>query len=299
MGGFNKFFKDGTGGLRGGANNATKAFESNERKTGASSVWAGSIPVAFWDMEEGGSGTTVTDRSSAGNNLDLTLVTNNGGVAPAWDTSGATGGPVRGTYSLKLETGGENQGYIADNSKLDFAADAAFSISMWVQKDNQSDGNTSTYIAKMASSSPYRGYEVGCETGAKIKFFLVDTYLSKALGVRTSVSHMSNNDDWHHIVVTYDGSGEDNGVTIYHDGTGKTLDSAENALEIIITDTLDTEDTTVNTDIFTMGSRVSSQYTDVYMDDVAIFDIELTAAMVTDLYNSGASVDIADGIPKS
>lgn len=291
--GFNKNFKDGRGGLRGGANNASGGFQSSEARSSSDDSSNSDPPIAFWDMEEGGSGTTVTDRSAAGNGLDLTLRTKNGGTAPSWNTES-----VRGTYSVKLEGGGQNQGFIADNDLLDFAPTDAFSVSMWVKKDNSSDGSTTTYMAKMSATSPaYRGWEIGVITGAKIKFFIVDAWTSPALGVQTSVSHMSHNSAWNHIVVTYDGSAEDNGVTIYHNGTGKTLDSASNALETIVSDTLDTDDTTVNADIFTLGSRSASQYADIYTDDVAIFDYELTAAQVTSIYNSGDSLDVSDGIP--
>ena len=292
--GFNKNFKDGRAGLKGGSGNASSGFQSSEAKSSEGGSSNSNPPIAFWDMEEGGSGTTVTDRSDAGNGLDLTLRTKNGGTAPSWSTES-----VRGTYSVKLDNGGQNQGYIADNDLLDFAPTDAFSVSMWVKNEGSGNNNTATYMAKMSATSPaYRGWEIGVIAGANIKFFLVDAWTSPALGVKTSVSHMSNNSAWNHIVVTYDGSAEDNGVTIYHNGTGKTLDSAANALVTAgIDDTLDTDDTTVNADIFTLGSRSASQYADIHTDDVAIFDYELTADQVTSIYNSGAGLDVSDGIP--
>jgi hypothetical protein len=108
---------------------------------------------------------------------------------------------------------------------------------------------------------------------------------------------MSSNSNWNHIVLTYDGNAEDNGVTIYHNAVGKTLDSASNALATMTADTLETDDTTINSDIFTLGSRATGQHAGIFMDDVAVFDYELTAAQVTSIYNSGAGLDVSDGIP--
>jgi hypothetical protein len=289
MSGFNKNFKGGDGGLRAGSGAST--FESSDHRAGAGGGSNSNPPVAFWDMEEGGSGTTVTDRSDAGNSLDLTI-RDTGGALPTWDT----GDKLRGTYSLKI-AGNNDQAYIADNAKLDFAANAAFSLSMWVKKIDLDDTDTVTYLAKMANSSPYRGYEVGAVAGGVIKFLFVDTYSSAALAVKTSTTHMSSNSNWNHIVVTYDGSAEDNGVTIYHNAVGKTLDSTSNALATMIADTLETDDTTINSDIFTLGSRATGLHAGVFMDDVAVFDYELTAAQVTSIYNSGAGLDVSAGIP--
>lgn len=295
MSGFNKNFKDGSAGLRGGANNASGGFQSSEAKSSEDGGGSDNSnpPIAFWDMEEGGEGTTATDRSEAGNNLDLTIRDIDGGALPTWDS----GTKARGSYSLKI-AGTKDQAFIADNAKLDFNANEAFSFSMWIKKVNSTSSSTAAFLSKMANSSPYRGYEVGFESGQRPYFYLISTWGSAALGVKTSVAHMGSSAAWHHIVVTYDGSGSENGVTIYHNAVGKTRQSASDALlEFNTSDTLSAGDTTTNSDIFALGSRASGLHNNIYMDDVAVFDYELTAAQVTSIYNSGDSLDVSDGIP--
>ena len=107
--------------------------------------------------------------------------------------------------------------------------------------------------------------------------------------------HMNNTTDWHHIVATYDGTAESAGVVVYFDGTAHTI--ANGGLTNYITDTLNTDDITVNATDFTLGSRAHAHHANIHLDDVAIFDYVLTAAQVTSIYNSGNSLDVSDGIP--
>ena len=136
MSGFNKNFKDGRAGLKGGSGNASSGFQSSEAKSSEGGSSNSEPPIAFWDMEEGGSGTTVTDRSDAGNGLDLTIRDVGGGAPPTWDS----GTKARGSYSLKI-AGTRDQAYITDNDLLDFAADDTFSVSFFVR--NVSTGSPS------------------------------------------------------------------------------------------------------------------------------------------------------------
>ena len=292
MGGFNKNFKDGRGGLKGGANNASSGFQSSEAKSSDDAGGSSNSepPIAFWDMEEDGSGTTATDRSAAGNNLNLTIRDVGGGALPTWDS----GTKARGSYSLKI-AGTQDQAHIADNNLLDFAADDTFSVSFFVRNISSGSPSGWGYINKMANSSPYRGWGVENTSPGKIDFFVVETWASSALGLRTAAAHMNNTTDWHHIVATYDGSADSAGVVIYFDGTAHTI--ANGGIVNYITDTLNTDDTTVNATDLTLGSRATGHHAQIYLDDVAIFDYVLTADQVTSIYNSGASLDVSDGIP--
>jgi hypothetical protein len=287
MSGFNKNFKDGRGGLRGGANNASGGFQSSEAKSSSSNS---NPPIAFWDMEEDGSGTTATDRSEAGNGLDLTIRDVGGGSLPTWDS----GTKARGSYSLKI-AGTQDQAHIADDGKLDFAADDTFSVSFFVRNIGTGSPSGWAYICKMANSAPYRGWAIENTSPGKINFFLVETWATAAIGLRTAASHMNNTTDWHHIVATYDGSADEAGVVVYFDGTAYT--KAGGGLTSVVTDTLNTDDTTVNATDLTLGSRATGQHASIYLDDVAIFDYVLTADQVTSIYNSGDSLDVSDGIP--
>ena len=133
--GFNKTFKDGTGGLRAGSNNATRAFESSEKKTGGGggSFYANSVPLAYWNFDQG-SGGTVNDVSSAGNSLNGTKSSDDNDSSldlPAWDTTNK----VRGNSSLLFVANKNEAVVVPDNNLLDFNTDDTFSISCcWWQQ---------------------------------------------------------------------------------------------------------------------------------------------------------------------
>jgi len=299
VGGFNKFFKDGTGGLRGGGNNATKAMESSERKTSTSSVWDDSIPVGYWDMSDG-SGDTVSDVSSAGNNLDGTRDASPGDDGPAWDTSNK----VRGSNSLLFEDGDSDRVIVDDNDALDFNVDDAFSISCWVKRAGTTNGGIyGGVICKMAQTSAdddaWEGYALYVKGAAQKqpKFLLYDgSGGAEALRVAGPAAAI-NDTDWHHLIVTYNGNAALSGIKMYLDGSALSLSQ--------VTDTLETDDDILTSTDLIFGAFINNTSTnstlwhfDGHMDEIAIWDKEISSDEVTDLYNSGAGNDLTNGIPK-
>ena len=309
--GFNKNFKDGAGGLRGGANNATKAFESSERRTdfgdGGASYYANSVPLAYWTMEDG-SGDTVTDQSSAGNNLNGTKRTTGASGRPTWDSSTK----VRGTYSLNFDgVNATNGDYVTvpDNNLLDFSTDDPFTISAWIKRAGNGTGQLGhgivTKSAQASSTdSPFEGYALwfggsGDTQQRRVSFYLYRniTGIQQLRVQSTNLVFATTDLNWHNIVATYNGNSNLSGVKIYVDGSS--ID-----IELEASDTLSPGmDITTSTPL-SIGSFINNaQSGDIFypfdgnMDEVAIWTKELSAEEVAASYNSGAGVDLANGIP--
>ena len=298
MSGFSKHFKDGTGGLRGGANNATLGFRSAERKITASNVWDDSIPVGYWDMSDG-SGTKVSDVSSAGNDLSGTLKGTSDDY-PDWDSTNK----VRGSYSLLFEDGSSQASWTADNNVLDFNVDDPFSMSAWIKKISGTSTADASIMAKLATYSitpadnDFEGYELYLKGGKQPTFLLYQDG-SNYLWTHGGATDEIEDTDWHHILVTYNGNSDLSGVKIYIDGSAASMTQT--------TDTLDTSDDIVTQTDFSIGARGLGRTTgtgtrnhfDGNIDEAAIWSKVLSTDEIADVYNSGDANDLTDGIPKS
>lgn len=269
---------------------------------GGVSYYADSVPVVYYDMSDG-SGDTVSDVSSAGNNLDGTKASTQTGQ-PLWDTSTK----VRGAYSLQFDHNDSDAVLVSDNAALDFSTDDAFSISCWIKRVGTADsGNVVGMVTKMAQSSssdsPFEGYALWFNDSQQRRpSFLLYKNVTGLQQLRVQASSLAFADtdtDWHHILVTYNGNSNLDGVTMYIDGSSVTT-SLESA------DTLPPgTDITTATDLCLGGFiNSTSNNSRIYsfaghMDEVAIWNKELSSAEVTAVYNNGSGVDLTNGIPSS
>lgn len=303
--GFNKRHKDGTAGLAGGANNATRTFSSGEvyEGGGGGSYFADSVPVGYWNMEDG-SGATVSDVSSAGNSLDGTRVGTSGDDGPDWDSVNK----VRGSYSLAFDDGSGNNVQIEDNDALDFNTTDAFSISCWIKRDTLSGmDSTGGLVTKMAQFGQgddviFEGYSLYLGSSQEQPAFLLYRQPSTAQQLRVTggPSNLIEDLNWHHIVATYNGDPQLSGVKIYFDGEALTT--------ALVTDNLGPEDDIVNSTKLCFGAFINQTTpepdTTIFefsgnMDEIAIFSKELSAEEVTALYNEGNGNDLTNGIPSA
>lgn len=98
-------------------------------------------------------------------------------------------------------------GDLADFGYLD-----KFSLAAWV-RINESEGGT--IISRMADMPQGEGYSVALE-GGTLHVRLVKRWLDDA--IRVSTCDTLTPGDWHHVLVTYDGSRLASGVRVYLDG---------------------------------------------------------------------------------
>ena len=216
-----------------------------------------------------------------------------GAVAnPLWDdllayyTADNTPNDALGTYNGTLVngttygTGIINNGFSFDGvndridfgNVLDFDGTTPFSFSLWSNPSNLTGVKT---LFRKYNAATGEGYVLFYNNG-QLWFYLRDGNSSK-LDVRTSSSYTTAIT---HIALSYDGSRTPSGIKIYIDSVSQTLVTLSNTLT---SSTSNTADLTLSSDGGVGLSPIGG-----IIDELAIFNKELTASEVTELYNSGA-----------
>ena len=192
-------------------------------------------------------------------------------------------------------TDAESQLTVANNDSLNFGANGtdggepSFSWSAWIKPTTL--GSDRFYIlSKTESGAGDNSYALGWFPWVGLTFFLGPTaggagaanYIAKVLQVPNIVV-----DKWQHIVITYDGSRNVSGMNIYVDG--------------IIAETMAGTGTGTYTNMSNTSNDlvIGRQYADTsthvadgFLDEIAAFDKELSAAEVLELYNSGEALNL-------
>lgn len=161
---------------------------------------------------------------------------------------------------------------VADANNLTFGngtADSAFSISFWVVF--QSISGTRAVIAKATNAAAGEYY---CITSANLIYFrLVDNSAAAFIGVSCPMTDVGI---WKFVTLTYSGAGSAAGLKIYLDGALQPLTTSNSgsytAMENLTT-------------TLRFGERVvGSEYFSGLLEDVAIYNAELTSDNVRDLF---------------
>ena len=108
----------------------------------------------------------------------------------------------------------------------DFERDKPFSYAAWVTIPQR--GQTGAVFARMDEKQGYRGWDLFLEND-KFAVHLIHTWPEDALKVSTRGGIDPN--QWHHLAVTYDGSGKAAGVRIYLDGDPQPTDVQADTLK--------------------------------------------------------------------
>lgn len=169
--------------------------------------------------------------------------------------------------------------FVSMGDVLDFERTSAFSISAWIAR--AATGIDESIVAKMESSGNFRGYILFINSSNQIRFlFRSQNTSSKRLSATTTATITDTN--WHHISLTYSGNSNTSGIKIYIDGVSVTL-NLQNTLNA----------TTLNSAPFQIGARNSaSLFARSAIDEVAVFNTELSASAVSTIYNSGVPNDL-------
>ena len=177
---------------------------------------------------------------------------------------------------------------IANEGNFDFEINNAFSIAAWV-KTSDTVGDESL-IAKRLDGAGFLCFAY-LPTGTAKKFLFQlhqsntpnpNIYKYKYGG--TTI----NDNNWHLVVATYDGSNTLAGMKLYVDGSLETTTDAE----------LGTITTMLNNTALVIGRReyYNSHYFNGLMDEGAVWSRAITAAEITELWNGGAGMEIGAGV---
>jgi len=207
----------------------------------------------------------------------------------AYYTADNTPNDSLGNYNLTAVNGANygtgiiNQGFNFDGvndyynggNVLDFDGNTPFSFNLWV---NPTSISNDMLFWKMNPLLTTSGYICYIYTGNLLEFALQNSssnriYAKTSTAISGSVFSM--------ITITYDGSKDVSGVKIYINGVSDTLTTIDNTLT----------GSTSNTENLSFGRGESSvNYFGGIMDEVGIWNKELTASEVTELYNSGSGL---------
>ena len=154
--------------------------------------------------------------------------------------------------------------------------DNAFSISAWFNADNI---HTNYIATKDASGNREWAFRTVVN---QLHFFAFGTgggYIGRKYTTNLSGGQ------WYHAVVTYDGSKASSGIKLYLDGSR--VDDADYASGTY------TASANTSTEVRVSSLQVNNTYTGGKVDELAIFNSELSASDVTAIYNSGVPADLS------
>ena len=175
----------------------------------------------------------------------------------------------------------EGDSAIEVGTDLNFDRRDAFSYGAWVKPTS---GSPSCVVSKNDDADSLRGFDLMLRKG-KAVVHLVHEWSTNAIQVTTEASVPRK--EWHHLLVTYDGSSKASGVKIYLDGQAQTLKIGHDSL----TGTIRTPQP------LRIGRRSTSAAFTGLIDDLRIYERVLTADEVQRLYSHqfvSAVVDLPD-----
>ena len=188
-------------------------------------------------------------------------------------TNGATYGT--GIISNGFSLDGVNDTVDFGNN-LDFDGSTPFSVSCWINTNNVTSSNVP--LAKAQNLAPFTGYWFLITSTGNLRFILSNDLNSPNwLAIENSTTLSTST--WYHCVMTYDGSKSSTGLKVYVDNALNTQNVISNTLT----------GSTSNSINFKIGARNNGFFYNGLIDEVAVFNKELSASEVTELYNSGAA----------
>jgi hypothetical protein len=235
--------------------------------------------VGYWTMGDGDTFPTLRDRQvatpilAAGTIKDRSTNTNDGTPANMEDVDFTTDTPGGISGFSSLFDGVDEYISLGNISALNFERTDAFSVSAWIKTSDITQHGS--VVSKFFTEGWF--------------FSLNSSELNMALwvtgGNRISVSSSSAplaNNTWAHVCGTYDGSNTAAGINIYVNGSATGLTVNADTLVSNIANTYDVR----------IGGRADpGVYFDGYIDDVSVYDAELSLAQIQEIYNSGSPTD--------
>ncbi len=152
---------------------------------------------------------------------------------------------------------------VASRAAGDFEKDQPFTVSVWVKPTK--NNLTGAVVARMDETNKFRGWDLFLE-GGRPTAHLVSAWQDDAIKVNSKTFLKPN--QWHHVTLSYDGSGKASGVRLYADG--KPLETT------VFVDRLSGS---IRTDKpLQIGRRfpASSPLTDIHVQDLRVYSRPLT-----------------------
>ncbi len=227
--------------------------------------------LGHWKFDEN-YGDTANDSGTGGHYGDLAGMWDScpgAGACPTWTSSGKFGN------ALDFD-GSDDYVNMGDQSAYALERDSPITLEAWVTAD--ADAGMSI-ISKMDNDSSDIGYQI--QFGGAGKFFMqiINTLSTNGIEVENQGDLNYDDGNWHHVVATYDGSEDADGVKLYYDGE-----------QLATTTNFNNLTGTILNDVgLRVGARngTGAQYYEGKIDEAKIYNIELTPSQVKVAYSQG------------
>ncbi|MFX0024721.1 MAG: LamG-like jellyroll fold domain-containing protein, partial [Candidatus Hermodarchaeota archaeon] len=174
-----------------------------------------------------------------------------------------------GTSCLRF-TGNDDFIDCGNATLFNFERNSTFSLAFWLKTTSINQA----ILSKIDIGNDNRGYNIFLDEQGILNTRLVNSWDDNLIWVKGYTE--INNDDWHFITVSYDGSSNASGIKIYVDGN---LDHS-----VILSNNLNrTIENKVN---FTIGTSFRNDFYQGYFDDIRVFDFDLSEHDILWLNNS-------------
>jgi len=190
------------------------------------------------------------------------------------DSEGGNHGTVTGTETyipgqkaFAFDFDGSSFITLANENNFDFDRTNPYSISFWINPDK-----TGTQVIFDKRPTTDGGYAFFLDSGNQPAIF---TSASSSTRLYVKATSGLSTGDWHHVAITHDGSSSAAGISIYVDGAP--------VAKTIIFDTLSSGSILNNASPRIAARFNSIQFIDGQLDELKIFDFELTSSQVANL----------------
>ena len=172
---------------------------------------------------------------------------------------------------------------VSAGNVLGFERTDAFSISAWVKRNSSKN---QMIVSKRLSSGNLTGYSLRITNSTNQLQVQLRSAGSNRLILNGSTALDTN---WNHVVLTYDGSSNISGLNVYVNGSNDN-GSTTGTLSLSI----------LNSAEFNIGAENNNDdFFDGNIDEVALFNSELSSTNVSTIYNSGIPGDLSSLSPLS
>ena len=168
---------------------------------------------------------------------------------------------------------------MANEANFDFERTDPFSVECWIYCTDLGNNIYGDQVFSKAQSG-YRGISALVSPAGSISVNLTSVSGPNQISFNTGSATIIEN-TWHHVVITYDGSSTADGVTVYVNDSPKTHYNVVDSLTSTI----------LTGDPFRVGNYgpfYKYRNFDGFIDEMVVYDKELSAAEVSASYNSGA-----------
>ena len=182
------------------------------------------------------------------------------------------------TFSIIFD-GVDETVVVSDHADFDFERTDSFSLSAWVKT---SSATTQYVMSKQDNTANQRGYRLLALSSGELALILGNIHPVGRIFVYATGSNIIDG-IWHYVTITYDGTSLASGVNLYIDNVVQAKTVTNDALA-----------GTIQTLVaFRIAGRESGSASwNGNIDEVSVWDKELTAGEVTSMHNAGVPTNL-------